>query len=172
MKKLLALLVVALVITACGGTPPADENPPEEPEVSGEQPEAEADVDVDLADDRVTVTTEEGDIEIQATETGNLEVPETFPGDAIPIYPGARLSVREVSPDAMNLVWMTGDDVTTVYTYITENLRIDEVLHKVESQESGSIIGLHGGNTIAITVMKDMNESSEETLIGVSIAEQ
>jgi hypothetical protein len=72
----------------------------------------------------------------------------------------------------MNLVWMTGDDVTTVYTYITENLRIDEVLHKVESQESGSIIGLHGGNTIAITVMKDMNESSEETLIGVSIAEQ
>ncbi len=169
MKKMIAFLLVAMLITSCGGAP-VEEETPDEPEVVEEQ--NEPDVEVSGSDDTVTITTEEGDIEIQASETENLELPESFPSDAIPVYPGARLSVREVSPNAMNLVWMTGDDVSTVYTYITDHLMLDEVLHKVESQGSGSIIGMHGELTVAITVMKDMNESSEETLIGVSIAEQ
>lgn len=131
MFRLLIVVSAAVVLLgACGDSPEEEAAQRMEEAMRAEGMEG---VDVEFREDGFSIRTEEGGLEMSGTSVfaegedgqsvfeagGDVEMPEDFPGD-VPVLDGAVVTMTMSNPEAHNLTYTTGADVTEAVDYYRE----------------------------------------------------
>jgi len=90
--------------------------------------------------DKVVIQTEQGKMEVSSDAGKDLELPEGFPSEKLPIYPNGSIVVSEDINGVYNIGIATNDDIKLVYEYYKKNLKVQSVTSEMLSGESANLI--------------------------------
>ena len=139
MKSKIVMLIMILLLCLVGC---------KEAEMTEEQK-----VDVQEEKDKVVVHTEQGKMEVSSDAGKDLELPEGFPSEKLPIYPNGSIVVSEDVNSIYNVGIATNDDIKLVYEYYKKNLKADAITSEMISSESASIFIQDGEKIGSIMVI-------------------
>lgn len=139
MKSKIAMLIMILLLCLVGC---------KEAEMTEEQK-----ADIQEEKDKVVVNTEQGKMEVSSDASKNLELPEGFPSEKLPIYPNGSIVVSEDVNGVYNVGIATNDDIKLVYEYYKKNLKVDAITSEMISSESASIFIQDGEKIGSIMVI-------------------
>lgn len=143
--KMLLLLLALLCLVGCKGVKT------EEKQNTDIEPIEK--VDVREEKDKVVIQAEQGKMEISYDAGQDLDLPEGFPAEKLPVYPKGSIVVSECVNNVYNVGIVTNDNVESIYKYYKKNLNADSITSDMLSGESANLFLQDGEKVGAIMIM-------------------
>lgn len=133
-----ALLLMLVTLASCGGS--GQEKTPQqsaEPKIENTAPvtgEPEVEVNYNEDEQKVEFKSKDGTMSYEVGLDGGVTIPEGYPSDAAPLYPGGLVILAGVQSGTYTIAIQTADALDSIYDFYVENLDFvsDQILQKSE----------------------------------------
>lgn len=159
MKKLVVLLVIVLLLTACGS------------EKNNIPINVIADVDVDNEQTEIT-TTQGTEMVISNDLNESVDIPDDYPKNVLPVYKDSYIIAASKNADgSFYIMSYTNDEFEDIIKFYKEELKSATVLMEQSSASDGYInMGDLDGYTYTVSITMDIEETKYENVVSLIVA--
>lgn len=156
------MMVLALITTGCSSEQTIETD--------------EGEVVVDEQEQSVEYTSEDETVKAEIQLEGGAQVPEGYPEELFPLYPGSSVVMGQVVQDgsfkSYSVSLKQADDVEAVYAYYLELVQKAESLMDLKTQNTHNLAGSINGFDFGIVIAPNAMGGEEQTMVQISLAEK
>ncbi|MBN2797437.1 MAG: hypothetical protein JXR88_18660 [Clostridia bacterium] len=151
MKKILILLVSLVFLVGCG-----DKN---ENTVNTVKNNADMNVNINVSDNGKTTTVTTGDTTTSVSNKDSVDLPENYPVDVLPVYPGSFVMGASENADGSFVVMaMTNDSYEEIKNFYKEHLKASVKTMTSDSEENFLDTGTYMGYSYTVSISESLEE--------------
>lgn len=173
-KNLLLLLAAVMLIAvtaSCSGGSSGSSTPA--PTAQETEPPAVQTPVVSVDSDRekavVKYEGEEGKAEYQVGLEGDVDIPEDYPEDVVPVYPGSLVTLAGFEDDSFMIVASTDDDFGDIFDYYKENIDFSETELLQNMKGYVMLSGTVGDYYANVTVTENVSSEGGANMITIVV---
>ena len=105
----------------------------------------------------------------EADLNGSVSLPDGYPKEVVPLYPGAKLSLAGKDGENYSIMLKTDDSIDKAYAYYEKNCKLDNVTSIRGADGMGTIMGISKELNVSILIMANNIDSDGKNMITISI---
>ncbi len=158
---LLTAGILIAVTAACSGGSTGSSTPAPTAQETDPPAIQTAEISVDSQEGKAVVSYEDENgekAEYQVGLEGNVEIPDDYPEDVVPVYPDSLVTVAGYEDDSFMIVASTDDDFEDIFNYYKDHIDFSET-ELLQNMEGFVLLsGTAGGYHANVTVTENVSE--------------
>jgi len=136
----------------------------------------DAEITVKADDETVEISSDDETVKAEINLEGGADMPEGYPEDSFPIYPGSAVVMAQTMKDdgvsSYAISIKNKDEVEKVYEFYKDAVKSGENLMDLKTQNTYSLAGSMDGCDFGIIVAPNNLGGDEKTMIQISLCKQ
>lgn len=175
LKPAVILISAALMLfaSACGDAaqPAAQDRQPASSVETPDLPQASFKVETSAGGVKVEYSDKDGAMSVTVDTEKSVPVPDSFPKDIVPLYPGGRVMLAAEQSGALTVCIQTGDGIDEIFRFYDSNVKLDSSAIKQNFGDTAQIMGSAGKITLTIIITENTEDETGGNLITIIAAE-
>jgi len=114
---------------------------------------------------------DDGSISIDVKSEGEVDLPEDYPADIVPVYPKSKLFLAAKQGSGYTISMKTDDSVDDICKFYEKNVKYEGEANIQNDGDTAMIMGMSKGLNVIIMVTPNEQADESKNIIAISVAE-